>query len=118
VARQRIPRLKVEYQLSRPLFVRLVGQYVASWQDSLRDDSRTNDPILIKNPGTGIYERALAQSSNAFRLDWLLSFTPSPGTVMYAGYGASMDEAQPFGFRGLARTADRFFAKVSYLFRL
>ncbi|HEY6807843.1 MAG TPA: DUF5916 domain-containing protein [Gemmatimonadales bacterium] len=118
VARERIPRLKVEYQLSRPLFVRLVGQYVASWQDSLRDDSRTNDPILIKNPLTGQYQRAVAQASNTFRLDWLISYTASPGTVMYAGYGASLDEGTPFGFRGLARTSDRFFAKLSYLFRL
>ena len=43
----RIPRLKIEYQVSRPLFLRLVGQYVQDETDSLRDDSRTGAPILI-----------------------------------------------------------------------
>jgi hypothetical protein len=118
VARDLIPRLKVEYQISRPLFVRVVGQYQASWQDSLRDDSRSNDPILIFNPATGIYERAVAQSSNTMRVDWLLSYTPSPGTVLYLGYGSSMAELEAFAFRGLHRTSDGFFAKMSYLFRM
>src|SRR6267142_2652464 len=43
----RILRAKVEYRLSRPLFVRLVGQYVRDQTDSLRADSRTGAPILI-----------------------------------------------------------------------
>jgi uncharacterized protein DUF5916 len=118
VARDLIPRIKLEYQVSRPLFVRVVGQYQASWQDSLRDDSRSNDPILIFNPATGTYERAVAQSSNTMRVDWLLSYTPSPGTVLYLGYGSSLAEPEAFAFRDLHRTSDGFFAKVSYLFRM
>jgi hypothetical protein len=118
VARDLIPRIKVEYQVARPLFVRIVGQYQASWQDSLRDDSRSNDPILIFNPTTGTYERAVAQSSNTMRVDWLLSYTPSPGTVIYLGYGSSLAEPTAFAFRDLHRTSDGFFAKVSYLFRM
>ncbi len=117
VAREMIPRLKVEYQAARALFLRVVGQYDAAWQDSLRDDSRTNDPILIRNPATGVYERAAAQSSNGLRLDWLVSFTPSPGTVMYLGYGSSLSEPEAFAFRDLHRLRDQFFAKVTYLFR-
>ncbi|PYQ47186.1 MAG: hypothetical protein DMF78_24385, partial [Acidobacteria bacterium] len=42
---RRIPRLKVEYQLSRAVFFRVVGEYDASRQDALRDDSRTGLPI-------------------------------------------------------------------------
>ena len=118
VGRDMIPRVKVEYQVARSLFLRVVGQYQASWQDSLRDDSRTNDPILIRDPGTGVYERAGAQTHNALRLDWLVSFTPSPGTVMYAGYGSSLTEAAAFAFRGIRRLRDGFFAKLSYLFRV
>jgi hypothetical protein len=117
VGRDMIPRVKVEYQVTRSLFVRIVGQYEASWQDSLRDDSRTGDPILIRDP-TGVYVRAGAQSTNALRVDWLLSFTPSPGTVVYAGYGSSLAETDAFAFRGVHRLHDGFFAKVSYLFRL
>ena len=117
VARELIPRLKVEYQAARALFLRVVGQYDAAWQDSLRDDSRTNDPILIRNPATGVYERALAQSSNGLRVDWLVSFTPSPGTVMYVGYGSSLSEPDAFKFSALHRLRDQFFAKITYLFR-
>ncbi len=117
VGRDMIPRVKAEYQVTRSLFVRLVGQYQASWQDSLRDDSRTNDPILIRDP-SGVYVRAAAQSTNALRFDWLVSFTPSPGTVVYAGYGSSLTEAEAFAFRGVRRLSDGFFAKVSYLLRL
>jgi Domain of unknown function (DUF5916) len=117
VARERIPRLKAEYQVTRSLFIRLVGQYDAAWQDSLRDDSRSNDPILIRNPATGVYERAAARSSNAVRVDWLVSFTPSPGTVVYLGYGSSLTEPDAFSFRGLNRLQDQFFAKITYLFR-
>ena len=117
MARELIPRLKVEYQAARPLFLRVVGQYDAAWQDSLRDDSRTDDPILIRNPDTGVYERALAQSNNGLRVDWLVSFTPSPGTVMYFGYGSSLSEPEAFKFNGLHRLRDQFFAKLTYLFR-
>ena len=117
VGRDMIPRVKVEYQVARPLFVRVVGEYAAHWQDSLRDDSRTDDPILIRDPDTGVYVRAGAKASNALRLDWLASFTPSPGTVLYAGYGSSLAEAEPFAFRGIHRVRDGFFVKVTYLIR-
>src|SRR4051812_12690145 len=43
-----IPRLKVEYQVARPVFIRIVTQYDGLKVDSLRDDSRSNDPVLIK----------------------------------------------------------------------
>jgi len=116
--RQRIPRLKVEYQIARPLFVRLVGEYNTYEQDALRDEQRTQAPILIFNPGTGQYERATAFSSNTFRGDVLISFTPVPGTVFFAGYGSTLDEPESFKFRDFTRSSDGFFLKASYLFRL
>lgn len=118
VGLHRIPRLAVEYQLSRPVFLRLVGQYDSQWQDSLRDDSRTNDPIFIRDPTTGVYTRATARTTNAVRFDWLLSYHPTPGTVMYAGYGNSLTEPDALAFRDLHRTSDGFFVKFSYLFRM
>jgi len=118
VGLHRIPRLAVEYQVSRPVFLRLVGQYDSQWQDSLRDDSRTNDPILIKDPTTSVYTRATARTTNAVRFDWLLSYHPTPGTVMYAGYGNSLTEPDALAFRDLHRTSDGFFLKFSYLFRM
>ena len=118
VARQLIPRFKVEYQLSRPWFVRAVAQYTSMWQDSLRDDSRTGDPILIRDPSTGRYTRAGAQSSNSLRVDALIAFTPSPGTVMYAGYGSSLAEPEPFAFGASRPVADNLFVKLTYLFHM
>ncbi len=108
----RIPRLKLEYQLTRPVFIRLVGQYVEQKTDALRDDSRTGAPILIG----GI--RTTAQQHNQFLVDALFSYQPTPGTVLFAGYGATMQEPDAFRFGELRRTQDGFFAKLSYLFRL
>ena len=113
----RIPRLKIEYQLSRSIFMRAVGQYASSVQDSLRDDSRTNDPLLIRNPD-GTYARASAATSNIFRVDWLFSYQPVPGTVLFAGYGNTLTEPEPLRMSDLRRTDDGFFLKLSYLFRI
>ncbi len=113
-----VPRLKIEYQATRGVFLRFLGQYDARFRDALRDDTRTNDPILIRNAETGVYERALEQTDNDFRLDWLFSFQPTPGTLLFVGYGATLTEPDSFRFRGMNRTADGFFFKLSYLFRV
>src|SRR6266487_3471426 len=112
----RVLRAKLEYQLSRPLFVRVVGQYIQDKTDSLRDDSRTGAPILISGPG-GL-SRSAASHSNLFHADVLLSYQPVPGTVVFAGYGSNMLDEDAFQFRRLTRTDDAFFLKLSYLFRL
>ena len=111
-----IPRLKVEYQLSRPIFVRFVGQYDGLEVDELRDDSRTGDPILIRT-ATG-FERATGVERGGFRMDWLFSYQPNPGTVVFAGYGSSLNGPYLFRPGELERTDDGFFLKVSYVFRL
>lgn len=116
VGQGRIPRMKVEYQLSRSMFLRVVGQYTAQFQDSLRDDSRTNDPLLVPGPA-GTLIRAMGFSSNVFQLEWLFSYLPMPGTVVYLGYGSRMNEERPFRFGGLSRERDSYFVKLSYLFR-
>jgi hypothetical protein len=115
--RHDIPYLKVEYQLSRPIFLRMVGQYDIQWQDSLRDDSRTNFPVLIRS-AAGVFQRSVVQSSNHLRVDWLFSYQPIPGTVLFAGYGSGLTETTPFAFRDLRRTDDGFFVKLSYLIRM
>jgi hypothetical protein len=112
-----VPRLKVEYQITRAIFVRFVGQYDAQVRDSLRDDSRTGDPILIRL-GDGSYARTSHSTANDFRMDWLFSFRPTPGTVFFLGYGSSLTEPDAFRFRDLERESDGLFAKLSYLFRL
>jgi hypothetical protein len=111
-----IPRMKIEYQLARPIFLRFVGQYDATRIAALRDDSRTNDPILIRR-ADGTFHRADAVQRSGFRADWLFSYQPNPGTVVFAGYGTTLDGAAFFAPRELERTSDGFFVKVSYLFR-
>jgi hypothetical protein len=113
----KIPRLKVEYQMTRSIFVRWVGQYTARFQDNLRDDTRTGDPLLIRN-ADGVYERALGFSNNVFQADWLFSYLPTPGTVIYLGYGNTSTEPRAMKFRELQRLRDGFFVKLSYLFRV
>jgi hypothetical protein len=115
---RRVPRLKVEYQLTPAIFVRLVGQYDANFVDDLRDNSRTEDPILILDRESGDYFRAEARRSNQFRVDWLFSFRPNPGTVLFIGYGSSLNEPNTYRFTDLRRVNDGVFFKLSYLFRV
>lgn len=117
VSRIRVPRLKIEYQLSRPIFFRVIGQYTSNETDALRDDSRTDGAILLRDPATGTFTRTTRSVSNLARVDWLFSYHPTPGTVVYVGYGDSLEEPAAFRFRGLSRVSDGFFAKLSYLFR-
>ncbi|MEP6618694.1 MAG: DUF5916 domain-containing protein [bacterium] len=122
VGNNRIPRLKVEYQLARPVFVRLVGEYDSFYTDKLRDEGRTGLPLLVDGQPT------TARQSTTFRGDFLFSYQPNPGTVVFLGYGAGYADtrtaSQPFefpsslGFKGYNRSDDAFFVKASYLFRL
>ena len=106
-----IPRLKLEYQLTRAIFVRYIGQYFAEDQAALLDP-RTGQPLLVNG------DTARAIVTNAFRNDLLFSYKPTPGTVVFLGYGASLTEADAFRFRNLSRASDGFFLKLSYLFRM
>jgi hypothetical protein len=118
VGQRKIPRLKLEYQLSRAVFLRFVGEYDAYRQDDLRDDSRTDLPIFTYDSASDTYSRALGYRTNRFRADWLFSYQPVPGTVVFAGYGSTLAESQALRFRGMTRERDGFFLKVSYLFRM
>ena len=113
-----IPRLKVEYQLTRAAFLRVVGEYDLDRQDDLRDDGRTELPIVIRDGATGAYEPAVGHDNKHLRLDFLFSYQPVPGTVIFVGYGSRLaDPDDPFR-RGLQRQSDGFFLKLSYLFRI
>jgi len=111
----RDPRLKVEYQLTRNLFARVIGEYYSEQVLDLYDDSRTGYPLLQQRGGKWV--RATGYSSNLVRVDWLVSYQPQPGTVFYVGYGAQMTEPQTMQFQHLARRNDALFVKASYLFR-
>ena len=105
-----IPRIKVEYQVSPPIFLRLVGQYAARSRAPLED--RNRNPILVN----GVLDSG--STTNEFSTDWLFSYRPVPGTLLYLGYGSTLEEPREFRFQDLRRTRDGFFGKISYLFRL
>jgi len=93
-ARATIPRIKVEFQPRRSLFFRMISEY--------RSEQSTP------------YNAA----SKGLRTDWLLSFEPTPGTVVFLGYGMNQERDRArFGTDDLERTSDGFFVKLAYLFR-
>jgi len=105
-----IPRLKVEYQVSRALFLRFVGQYAARSTSELVD--RNGNPILSGG------QRVAATATNELRADWLFSYRPVPGTLVYLGYGSTLEEQPRIPGSVLRRVNDGFFGKVSYVFRM
>jgi hypothetical protein len=110
-----LTRLRMEYQLTRDLFLRAIGEYSMNAVDALRDDSRTNKPLLVRS-GTSWVQSTKTRSNNV-RAEFLASYRPTPGTVFYAGYSSLLREPESFQFRDLNRTSDAFFLKASYLFR-
>jgi hypothetical protein len=109
-ARTVIPRLKVEYQPRRSLFFRAIGEYRSQRRAALQDPY-TGDPLVVDD------ELSTLQRLNGLRIDLLISFEPTPGTVAFFGYGSSMDTERTFGITDLQRSSDGFFLKLAYQFR-
>jgi hypothetical protein len=112
-----IPRLKLEYQLTRYIFFRYVGQYFAQQREAL-EDPRTGSALVLDSSATARLGPAAGAATNELRSDFLFSYRPTPGTVLFFGYGASLTEPDAFQFQNLRRTSDGFFLKASYLFRM
>ena len=108
-ARSLIPRVKAEYQATRHLFLRGIFEYRAERQAALID-ARTGAPLLRNG------EPIPFDEDNGIRLDALISYEPTPGTVAYLGYGSSYAEISPLR-RGFRRQNDGFFVKLAYQFR-
>ncbi|MDB4915643.1 MAG: hypothetical protein JWM95_3287 [Gemmatimonadetes bacterium] len=116
VGASEIPRVRVEYQVTPSIFVRVVGERDGTEQDDLRDETRTNYPIILNG------KKALATRTRSFNGDLLFSYQPIPGTVLFLGYGgqadAIADPRERFAYQNLVRDTDHFFVKFSHLFRL
>ena len=54
---------------------------------------------------------------DGLRVDFLLSYEPTPGTVAFFGYGSSLETDRPLSLYDLHRQSDGFFVKLAYLFR-
>jgi hypothetical protein len=109
-----IPRLKIEYQITKAIFFRYVGQYTAQLE-APPVDPRTGAPILVDSATA---DAIGLTPTRDFRQDLLFSFQPTPGTVVLLGYGATLTEPDAFHFHDLQREEDGLIVKLSYLFRL
>jgi hypothetical protein len=105
-----IPRLQLEFQPSRALFFRAIGEYRAERTAAL-EDARTGAPLY--RSGAVVAE----DRSTTFRLDLLASWEPTPGTVAFFGYGSSMATAGTRSFGDLERQSDGFFVKFAWQLR-
>ena len=112
---QNVPRLRVEYQLNRAIFFRFVGQYENRERDALRDPA--SEGRILTRGADGVYRAAGEQNANTMRVDWLFSYVPVPGRVLYIGYGSSLREDDAFTFSEMQRTSDALFVKFSWLYR-
>jgi uncharacterized protein DUF5916 len=109
-ARSTIPRLKLEYQPSRALFFRAIGEYRSERRAELLD-ATTGDSLFVGGTAQPAVE------FNGFRLDLLASFEPTPGTVAFLGYGSSLETDGEFNWSRLERVTDGFFVKLAYQVR-
>ncbi|MBE3132040.1 MAG: hypothetical protein IMZ55_01080 [Acidobacteria bacterium] len=105
-----IPRFKVEYQATRSLFFRMVAEY-RSERQALLLDAIGGDPLLIG----GVL--SAARLSKGVRLDWLVSYKPTPFTVAFFGYGSSLATDHALSLSSLQRMNDGFFLKLAYQIR-
>lgn len=114
-----VPRLRVEYQLSRAVAFRALAQYAVEEVDLLRAPDgapylREGVPFRVRR---GARPGSDEPQLNPARLDLLFSYRPSPGTLVFLGYGREVSDDEAFRFRSLEPRSDGVFFKVSYLFR-
>jgi hypothetical protein len=105
-----IPRLKVQYQFTRALFVRGILQYNLQERDALRGAGAA--PFRIDG------ELSEPVDAGEMRYDFLVSYEPSPGTIVYAGWSRLLEGPETYRYNQLSPVNEGLFLKVSYLFRL
>ena len=106
-----LPRVRIQYQFSKSLFVRGLVQYELTQRSALQDPT-TGRPLTIG--GSPID----ARSQSEFEGQFLAQYQPSPGTVFFIGYTRIMEGERTFRLSRLTPTSDGLFVKLSYLFRM
>ncbi|MDH3223151.1 MAG: carbohydrate binding family 9 domain-containing protein [Gemmatimonadota bacterium] len=110
-----IPRVQARYQISRSLFVRGIGEYSSQERGDLRDPV-TGRPVFECEDGTCV--QRTGSDVHDFRVEALLAYERSPGSVFFLGYTRQFEDSSAFDFRGVQPVADGFFVKLSYRFRM
>jgi hypothetical protein len=109
-----IPRLQIRYQLSRALYVRSIGEYSTQSRGDLLDPV-TGEAVYSCNGGTCAVRRG--SDAHDFRIEGLLGYEPTPGTVLFFGYTRQFEDTSAFTFERVRSVADGLFLKLSYRFR-
>ena len=105
-----IPRLKLQYQMTRALFARAILQYNLQDRDALRGAG--GRPLRVDGAPSD------ALDAGEMRYDLLVSYEPSPGTILYAGWTRQLEGPETYRYGQLSPVSEGLFVKVSYLFRL
>ncbi|NJD18424.1 MAG: hypothetical protein FIA95_03975 [Gemmatimonadetes bacterium] len=106
-----IPRLRIQYQFSKDVFARAVGQYELARSEALTDPI-TGRLLLVDG------ERVAAESTGEFQGQFLVQYEPSPGTIFYVGYSRLMEGRRTLSLDRLDPVQEGLFVKLSYLFRM
>lgn len=109
-----IPRLRAQYQFSRALFFRSIVEYGSQTSLALRDPA---SGLPLARCTTDCFARNGSEGHD-FRIEGLVGYEPSPGTVFFLGYTREMEDATAFGFENVRPTRDGLFVKLSYRFRM
>lgn len=109
-----IPRIRAQYQFTRAVFLRGIAE-VASQEREAIVDPDTGRPLLFCDGGE--CQSRAARESHDIHVEALLSYEPSPGTVVFVGYVRDMEDSGAFRFRDTRPRSEGIFAKVSYRFR-
>lgn len=110
-----IPRIRAQYQFSRALFLRGIFEYGS--QESIDLGDPDSGLPLYACDDTECSART-GSAGHDFRMEGLIGYEPSPGTVFFLGYTREMEDSRAFGFENVRPTRDGLFLKLSYRFRL
>jgi len=110
-----IPRVQARYQLTRAMYVRGIGEYANQERGALLDPV-TGAPVWSCSD-SGCFERS-GSDQHDFRVETLLGYEPSPGTVVFLGYTRQFRDTAAFSFEQVQPVADGLFLKLSYRFRM
>ena len=68
--------------------------------------------------GAGGYSALSAYDRRGFQANFLFTYLPNPGTVIYFGYGSISQQPDLAGRTTLGAVQSNFFLKLSYLWRM
>jgi hypothetical protein len=106
-----LPRLRVQYQFNKSLFIRGIAQWELQDRAALVDPT-TGDPLLLYG------SEISASSTGEFQGQFLVQYQPSPGTIFYIGYSRLMEGRRTYSLEQMNPVDEGLFVKLSYLFRM